>query len=70
MEAKESPLITVAETAEYLRLSKSTILKLIESYDIPALKIGRAWRIHKPELDQWIEDEITYKNYVSPYFYF
>ena len=68
METKASPLITVGEAAEYLRLSKSTILRLIESYDIPALKVGGAWRIHKPKLDQWIEDEITYKNYVSPYF--
>ena len=61
METKGSPLITVGETAEYLRFSKSMILKLIESHDIPALKVGGTWRIHKPMLDEWIQKQFDNK---------
>ncbi|SFL65841.1 helix-turn-helix domain-containing protein [Pelosinus propionicus] len=61
METKQSPLMTVKETAEYLRFSKETIYRLIASNDIPALKIGRSWKIHKFELEELIEWELKNK---------
>ncbi len=39
------------EVAEYLRISRSTVYKLIERRQIPSVKIGRSVRISKSELD-------------------
>ena len=55
--AKEGyPLImTIAEAAEYLGLHELTVRRLAREGAIPALKLGRQWRIKRDLLDKWIE---------------
>ena len=50
-----SELLTVREAAKYLRMSYSTLYKLVEKQRVPALKVGGAWRLHKGVLDDWLE---------------
>jgi excisionase family DNA binding protein len=45
-------LLTVKETAEYLRVPIPTIYYLIQRGQIPAIKIGGRWRIKKSSLDR------------------
>lgn len=45
-------ILTPEETAEYLRISKVTLYKLLKSGDVPAKKIGNQWRISKAGLDR------------------
>ena len=44
-------LLDVSQVAEYLRISRSSVYKLIEQQQIPAIRIGRLLRVRKNELD-------------------
>jgi excisionase family DNA binding protein len=37
--------LTVAEVAEVLRLSKMTVYRMVHSGELPAVKVGRAFRV-------------------------
>jgi excisionase family DNA binding protein len=44
------------EAKRYLKLTKSTFYRLLQSNQIPASKIGRQWRFKKEEIDKWLEE--------------
>ena len=52
-------IYTIPEVAQYLKLSKSKVYSLVQSGEIPHLKIGRNVRIRQTELKQWIEKYIN-----------
>jgi excisionase family DNA binding protein len=43
-------LLTVEEAAAYLRVSRATVWRWCKSRKVPAVKIGREWRIMKQTL--------------------
>ncbi len=45
-------LLTVKETAEYLRIPVPTVYYLVQRGQIPAIQIGGRWRIKKSSLDK------------------
>src|ERR1700730_7843622 len=45
-------LLTVKETAEYLRIPAPTVYYLVQRGQIPAIQIGGRWRIKKSSLDR------------------
>lgn len=45
-------LLTLAEAAGRLRLSLNTVYKLCRNHEIPAIKVGRQWRIRAADLDR------------------
>jgi len=45
-------LLTVKETAEYLRIPLPTVYYLVQCGKIPAIQIGGRWRIKKSSLDR------------------
>ena len=45
-------LLTVKETAEYLRIPLPTVYYLVQRGKIPAIQIGGRWRIKKSSLDR------------------
>lgn len=51
-------LLTVAETAVLLKTTKQQIRKMIAQQLIPALKIGREWRISKVYLEAFLRNEM------------
>jgi excisionase family DNA binding protein len=56
-EARESNLLTVAEVAQRLNVSKPTVYRRIWEGQIPALRIGEQigpLRVPADELDEWI----------------
>lgn len=57
MDVITDKLLTVKETAVYLKLHSDTIYTLVKSKGFPARKIGRDWKIHKERLDKWIEEQ-------------
>ena len=46
--------MTVKQVAEYLQLSTMMIYKLAQKGEIPAAKIGSAWRFDRDEVDAWL----------------
>jgi excisionase family DNA binding protein len=47
-------LLTTQEVADYLGLTRRTIYTYIESKTLPAVKIGKEWRVKKSELEAFI----------------
>src|SRR2546428_4880385 len=45
-------LLTVKETAEYLRIPLPTVYYLVQRGQLPAIQIGGRWRIKKEALDR------------------
>ena len=47
-------LMTVPEVADYLRVTKKTIYRLLWQGSIPATKIGHQWRFDRASIDEWL----------------
>ncbi|HJN16549.1 MAG TPA: helix-turn-helix domain-containing protein [Armatimonadota bacterium] len=44
-------ILTSREVAEYLRTSPDTVKRLARAGRLPGIKLGRAWRFRKADLD-------------------
>lgn len=55
MGAKLGDVLTIEDLSEYLKISKSTLYKLVREGTIPCQKIGRHWRFRKEAIDRWLE---------------
>jgi excisionase family DNA binding protein len=49
----EATIITVSELADYLRVHRSTIYRLLKKSQLPGFKIGGDWRFNLEEIDRW-----------------
>jgi len=47
---------TVTEVAEYLKLSRSRVYRMVNSGEIPHMKIGESVRILESDLATWMEE--------------
>ena len=47
-------LLTLKEATSYLKISRSTLYKLMEKGEIKGIKIGKVWRFQRKELDSFI----------------
>jgi len=47
-------LMTLEEVADYLRVTKTTVYRLLRQGKIPANKVGRQWRFDKTLIDEWL----------------
>jgi excisionase family DNA binding protein len=54
MKDNKNDILTVKETAEFLRVPRSTVYKLAQGGLMPAQKVGRHWRFHRLAIIRWI----------------
>ncbi|MFQ5575779.1 MAG: helix-turn-helix domain-containing protein [Anaerolineae bacterium] len=47
-------LLTIAEVAGYLKLSRRTAWRWCKSGKLPAAKVGHQWRIARSDLEQFL----------------
>ena len=59
-----SEIMTLEETAKYLKIGKSTLYKMAREGKIPAVKIANQWRFRKEDIDKWLQ-EIRNKKVLS-----
>ena len=50
-------VMTVKETADYLRVHPTTIGRLVKRRQIPAFRIGNGWRFSVEALDRWRSEQ-------------
>jgi excisionase family DNA binding protein len=51
-------LLTTQEAAEFLRVSRATILRWCKAGQLPAVRIGRQWRIDMDQLKRVLAGEV------------
>ena len=47
-------LLTLAEAASILKISKRTLHRMIQHRQIPAFKVGGQWRFRREDIETWI----------------
>lgn len=52
-------LLTVAEVAELLRVSTMTVYRLIRSGELPAVRVGRNYRVRQRDLDGYLQEQVV-----------
>ena len=50
-----SEVMTVTEVAEYLRVNPQTVYRKAKAGELPAVRIGRAIRFRRSELEAWLK---------------
>lgn len=48
-------IMTIEELAEYLKISRSTLYKLLQDGKLPGQKVGKRWRFHQDAIDEWVK---------------
>jgi excisionase family DNA binding protein len=49
-------LLTVAEVAHAMRVSNMTVYRLIKSGDLPAVRVGKNYRLRETDLERFLEE--------------
>lgn len=55
----EHRLLTVREVAEAMRVSTMTVYRLIKTRDLPAIRVGRHFRIRADDLGEYLEARVV-----------
>jgi excisionase family DNA binding protein len=59
-------LLTLAEAASILKISKRTLHRMIQQKQIPAFKVGGQWRILESRFQEWVEEEESSSPKLAP----
>ena len=52
-------LLTAAEVAEQLRVSTMTVYRLIRRGELPAVRVGRNYRVREGDLEAFLEAQVV-----------
>jgi excisionase family DNA binding protein len=50
----ESKFLTVAEVAAMMRVSKMTVYRLVHNGELPAVRVGRSFRVLEKDVDDYL----------------
>ena len=53
-------LLTVAEVAGAMRVSNMTVYRLIKSGELPALRVGKNYRIRESDVNRYISGQFVH----------
>lgn len=52
MNSSKPNLYTIAEVAQFMRVSKMTVYRMVHSGDLPAIRVGKSYRIPASVVEQ------------------
>jgi excisionase family DNA binding protein len=55
----DDQFLTTEEVLEYLQVNLRTVYRLIKAGTLPAVRVGRQWRVRRRDLDAWLEAQRT-----------
>ncbi len=47
--------LTIAEVAARLRVSKMTVYRVVHSGELPAIRVGRSFRVTEKDVDEYLK---------------
>lgn len=50
-----SDWLSVVGLASHLGISKETVYRWLDARSVPAYRIGKLWKFHRPEIDAWVK---------------
>ena len=58
-ETTRATYLTVAEVAGMLRVSTMTVYRLIKAGELPAVRVGKSYRLSEDEVDRFVAQGCT-----------
>ncbi|WP_342318940.1 helix-turn-helix domain-containing protein [Corynebacterium mayonis] len=55
---EKGKFLTVAEVAEIMRVSKMTVYRLVHSGELPAVRVGRSFRVNEKAVNDYLDDSV------------
>lgn len=55
----KAQFLTVGEVARVLRVSNMTVYRLISSGQLPAVRVGKSYRLREEDVDRYLGDRFT-----------
>ena len=55
----KSRFLTVQEVADLMRVSSMTVYRLIKAGELPAVRVGRSFRVSEPDVDAYLAARYT-----------
>lgn len=55
----EVRFLTVAEVASLMRVSKMTVYRLVHQGDLPAVRVGRSFRVPEQAVNDYLRDSFV-----------
>jgi len=52
-------LLTVAEVADLFRVSSMTVYRLIRNGELPAVRVGRSYRVREDDLQSYLQSQVV-----------
>lgn len=52
-------LLTTEQVAQYLRVDKFTVYRLVTQGKLPAFRVGNQWRFKRNILEQWLKKNMN-----------
>ena len=52
-------LLTVAEVADLFRVSSMTVYRLIRNGELPAVRVGRSYRVREDDLQSYLQAQVV-----------
>jgi excisionase family DNA binding protein len=59
---RESPMMSLKELADFLRVHPSTVYRLMKKDRLPGFKLGRDWRYNQESIDRWMKEQEEKRN--------
>ncbi len=50
----QDALLTVDQVAQYLKIDKFTVYRLVAQRKLPAFKVGNQWRFKRKMIEAWL----------------
>lgn len=50
----QEKLLTAVQVAQYLKIDKFTVYRLVSQKKIPAFKVGNQWRFKRTLINEWL----------------
>ena len=55
----QTRFVTVGEVATLLRVSNMTVYRLVQAGQLPAIRVGRSYRIREDDVDKYLSAQYT-----------
>lgn len=52
----EVKFLTIAEVASVMRVSKMTVYRLVHNGDLPAVRVGRSFRVSEEDVNEYLKN--------------
>jgi excisionase family DNA binding protein len=59
LDTAHTRFLTVGEVANVLRVSNMTVYRLINAGELPAVRVGRSFRLRESDLDAYLRAGLT-----------